>query len=78
MLGDGLKNVIEHPPKLNLDLIMEKFNNDKKHRTDFYRMVVPKSDGELALISADKIDDVRKNIELAYQTGLANIAYPIT
>jgi 3-dehydroquinate synthase len=78
MLGEGLKNVIKHPPKLNLDLIMEKFNNDKKHRTDFYRMVVPKSDGELALISADKIDDVRKNIELAYQTGLANIAYPIT
>lgn len=78
MLGEGLKRVIEHPPKLDLELIMEKFNNDKKHRTDMYRMVVPNGDGELVLISAEKNDAVRKNIESAYQTGLANIAYSIS
>lgn len=76
MLGDGLKNVIANPPKIDLVLIMEKFNNDKKHRTDVYRMVVPTGDGELVLISEAKTDAVRSNIELAYQAGLANIAYP--
>ena len=55
---------------------MEKFNNDKKHRTEAYRMVVPKGDGELVLISAPKTEAVRRDIELAYQSGFAAIAYP--
>lgn len=76
LLGEGLKRVVAHPPRIDLALIMEKFNNDKKHRTEAYRMVVPKGDGNLVLISAPKTDAVRRDIELAYQSGLAAIAYP--
>lgn len=76
MLGDGLRNVVANPPKIDLELIMEQFNNDKKHRTELYRMVVPKGDGELVLISAPKTEIVRSDIELAYQAGLAAIGYP--
>jgi len=75
MLGDGLEKVIASPPKIDLALIMEKFNNDKKHRTEFYRMVVPKGDGELELISESRTDAVRNRIKLAYQVGLADIGY---
>ena len=75
MLGDGLKNVIANPPEIDLVLVLEKFNNDKKHRTDCYRMVVPKEEGELALISEPKNEAVRNRIRLAYQRCLAEISY---
>lgn len=76
VLGDALGNVLVHPPRIDLVSIMEKFNNDKKHRTEAYRMVVPRGDGDLVLISMPKTDAVRSDIELAYQAGLAAIAYP--
>jgi 3-dehydroquinate synthase len=75
MLGDGLKNVIANPPKIDLALVLEKFNNDKKHRTDCYRMVVPKEEGDLFLISEPKNDAVINRIRLAYRYGLAEIGY---
>lgn len=75
MLGDGLENVIANPPKIDLALIMEKFNNDKKHRTELYRMVVPKGDGELELISEPITDTVQNRIKSAYQAGLLEIGY---
>lgn len=75
MLGEGLKNVMANPPAIDLALVMEKFNNDKKHRADFYRMVVPKEDGELELISESKTEAVSNRIRLAYQLGLSEIGY---
>ena len=75
MLGDDLKNVMANPPEIDLALVMEKFNNDKKHRTDCYRMVVPKEDGELVLMSESKSDAVLNHIRLAYQLGLSELGY---
>jgi 3-dehydroquinate synthase len=75
MLGDDLKNVMANPPEIDLALVLEKFNNDKKHRTEFYRMVVPKEDGELELISQTKTDAILNRIRLAYQQGLSEIGY---
>ncbi len=75
MLGGGVKSVIENPPAIDLLLVLDKFNNDKKHRKDCYRMVVPKAEGELVLIAELKNDEVINRIKLAYQRGLAKIGY---
>jgi 3-dehydroquinate synthase len=75
MLGEGLKNVMASPPEIDLALVMEKFNNDKKHRAEFYRMVVPKEDGDLELISETKTDAILNRIRLSYQQGLSEIGY---
>ncbi|OGV76382.1 MAG: hypothetical protein A3I83_05605 [Methylotenera sp. RIFCSPLOWO2_02_FULL_45_14] len=76
MMGDGLGKVMSSPPTIDLALVMEKFDNDKKHRTEHYRMVVPKADGGLELISESRVDDIRVRIRLAYVSGLRAIAYP--
>lgn len=76
MIGDGLAKVMDSPPKVDLVLVMEKFNNDKKHRTEHYRMVVPQADGGLELISEPRNDATRSCIEAAYLSGLSLIGYP--
>ena len=76
MIGEGLVAVMKSPPSVNLALVMEKFNNDKKHRTESYRMVVPQADGGLELISVPRTDAVRGQIEAAYLSGLRLIGYP--
>jgi len=76
IFGNDLNNIIPNPPIIDLDLIMEKFNNDKKHRTGIYRIVVPKADGQLELISEPKDDAVRNRIRSAYEVGLRAIGYP--
>jgi 3-dehydroquinate synthase len=76
MIGEGLVAVMDSPPSVDLALVMEKFNNDKKHRTEHYRMVVPQADGELELISVPRTDATRSSIEAAYLSGLRLIGYP--
>lgn len=75
MLGSGFNSVIVNPPEIDLSLVLAKFNNDKKHSTEYYRIVVPKAEGELALISELKNDEVINRIKLAYQLGLSEIGY---
>ena len=76
IMGEGLVSVLAMPPSIDLSMVMEKFDNDKKHRTNAYRVVLPKADGGLELISVPRTDTVRNQIRVAYAAGLKDIAYP--
>ncbi len=75
LLDDGENTAIRSPATIRLDLVMEKFNNDKKHRADFYRMVCPRAEGNLELVSEVRGDDTRKNIIQAYESALSSIGW---
>lgn len=36
---------------IDFDAVMRKFESDKKHRAEYYRMVIPVEDGDLKLVS---------------------------
>ena len=76
LFGDDLLKIVPTPPTINLDAIIEKFNNDKKHKTDNYRMVIPVQNGQLELISEPKDLTVKNRIKSAYINGLSLINYP--
>lgn len=71
------ESIVVPPAAIDLNLVMEKFNNDKKHLTDVYRMVCPRRDGELELVSEVKNDDVRRDITWAYQRALGDLGWHI-
>jgi 3-dehydroquinate synthase len=77
LLGEADSRVARTPAPIKLGLIMEKFDNDKKHRSDAYRMVVPKSEGSLELISEPRSDPVRQNIAAAYLNVFGEIGWDI-
>ena len=58
---------------LDLGLISEKFDNDKKHLADHYRVVVPKGDGALELEQVPRTLQGRANIKEAYRTAIERI-----
>lgn len=76
MVGSGLAHVMQNPPLVDLSLVSEKFENDKKHRTDCYRVVVPQGDGDLALVSQARTAESQAQIRSAYVSGLKAIGYP--
>lgn len=75
MLGYGTEGVIETLPTLKLDLIIEKFNNDKKHLTNQYRIVVPSRDGILELVSIEKSENSLNRISQAYMSVFKDIGW---
>lgn len=77
MLGIGKKPIATVPSQFNLARILEKFNNDKKHGTTAYRMICPRNDGELQIVSEAKTDTVRQNIAQAYETAFAQLDWVI-
>lgn len=76
LMGEGLNLVMEYPPAIEMALVMEKFDHDKKHQTDNYRIVVPTGDGGLELIVVPKNNEMKALVETAYTQGLHEIAYP--
>lgn len=76
MLNNSLNNLVANFPRLDLKQIIEKFDHDKKHKTNSYRMIIPKDDGALVIINQDKKEAVRQKIIEAYQSGLIAIGYP--
>jgi 3-dehydroquinate synthase len=75
MLNNSLNNLVAHFPKLDLKQIIEKFDHDKKHKTNSYRIIIPKDDGALVIINLDKNEAIRQKIIEAYQSGLYVIGY---
>jgi 3-dehydroquinate synthase len=63
------------PTILNIDVFMKKFEGDKKHKKDFYRMVCPALSGELELISEVKNQETRTTIRMAYELALRDIGW---
>lgn len=82
-LVDHVKTMIRSislvaPQKLDLNLFMQKFEGDKKHKKDVYRMVCPTVHGDLELISEEKIPETQSLIRSAYKTALADIGWAAT
>ena len=61
--------------KMDFDTVMEKFEGDKKHRQDQYRMVIPASEGGLLLHSVAKDQVSREVIRQAFQMTFIRHAY---
>jgi len=78
MLRQGAGSSIAIPPALNLELAMQKFEYDKKHKTENYRVVIPDRDGRLALTSVVRDDATRGDIERAYRQALSSIGWLVT
>ena len=65
-LADELRN-------LDIALISEKFDNDKKHHVDQYRIVVPKGNGALELVSVARTEQGRGAIREAYRAAIERL-----
>ncbi len=78
LLGGGSNNVVQNPPVIDLALVMDKFDHDKKHRSDSFRIIVPQGDGALELISEPKNDKVRNDVVTAYERALQDVGWPFT
>ncbi len=69
MLMPSAGGLIGAPRNVDLKSTLEKFNYDKKHKTDFFRMVIPEKDGNLALISVARNADEKEKIRTAFVEG---------
>lgn len=75
MVGLGVDCIVDPPSQIDLRGIIEKFENDKKHLADAYRVVCPRHAGALELISVPKTDAVRAGITLAYERALSSLGW---
>jgi len=75
MIGVGNGCIVQPPAVVDLVRVMEKFENDKKHTADAYRIVCPRHDGALELIAVPKTDPNRAGIAAAYRHTLWSLAW---
>lgn len=68
---------IKRLPKIDIAEVISKFDSDKKHRTDQYRIVIPREQGALVLFSEPKNVETRKKISDAYVAALSQIGLEI-
>jgi 3-dehydroquinate synthase len=78
MLGIGHQPIAATPDHFDLDRILEKFNNDKKHGSNAYRMICPQGDGGLEIVSADKNEATRANIATAFTAAFKQLNWAVT
>lgn len=78
MMYQGETSVVPLPPIINIDSVLEKFKHDKKHRSDGYRVVIPRGDGALELTPQIHSEDIHKDIRAAYKDTLAAIGWNFT
>jgi 3-dehydroquinate synthase len=75
MLEIGTDPVIARPPRIGIDVVLQKFEYDKKHRTAAYSLVLPENDGRLALRTIPRDAETRKAIRAAYEEALEGIGW---
>jgi 3-dehydroquinate synthase len=75
MLGQGQNSVVAAPLTLSIETVLEKFRHDKKHRTDGYRVVIPRADGGLELVPQMRSDEVHADIAASYRSALEQIGW---
>lgn len=66
----ALPQLAEELRSLDIDLVTEKFDNDKKHHADQYRIVVPKGAGSLELKGIPRTEGGRATIKAAYNAAI--------
>lgn len=74
-LFESLAAVLVPPAAIDLARVIEKFDNDKKHRPECYRMVCPTGDGGLELIAELRDAATKARILDAYRLALADIGW---
>lgn len=77
LLSSHGRNVVALSPTICLDLVLDKFNNDKKHLPSAYRMVCPRGDGDLKLVSEEKNNKVIRDVAMAYENALRSIGWEV-
>lgn len=73
LLLKGLPQLADELRSLDIGLITEKFDNDKKHQADQYRIVVPKGDGMLELVGVARTEQGRMTIRNAYRAAIERL-----
>jgi len=58
---------------IDIELLIEKFDNDKKHRADEYRIVVPNRDGELTLLGVPRSKQGHSDIRNAFTVAIERL-----
>ncbi|MBI3441816.1 MAG: 3-dehydroquinate synthase [Proteobacteria bacterium] len=74
LLLKELPQLADELRSLDIDLITEKFDNDKKHQADQYRIVVPKGNGALELVGVARTEQGRMTIRKAYRAAIERLA----
>ncbi|TRZ92321.1 MAG: 3-dehydroquinate synthase [Rhodocyclaceae bacterium] len=77
LLGESDARVVEPPPPIDISLVMEKFEGDKKHLSDVYRIIVPKANGALTVASKPRNQFVQGDIATAYEHVFAEIGWDV-
>lgn len=75
MLGMDTRPVIANPPIIPVATVLEKFRHDKKHRTDGYRVVIPRGDGALELVAQPRDEETHAAIAASYRDALESIGW---
>ena len=75
LLGKNLRNVLKKPPEIYIDDILVKFESDKKHINECYRVIIPNSAGALYLNELPINLDTKELIKQSYIEGLKSISY---
>jgi 3-dehydroquinate synthase len=73
LLLKELPQLADELRSLDIGLITEKFDNDKKHLADQYRIVVPKGNGTLELITVARTEPGRVTIRNAYRAAFERL-----
>ena len=74
---DSLEGVMVPPSVLDVEQILEKFETDKKHQKNNYRIICPQKNGDLALVSEPKTVKVRDQLREAFQTTLSALGWNV-
>lgn len=63
-------------PLISLDKVLDKFESDKKHLTDSYRIVAPQGDGTLALVTLPKTHESLDLIAVGIAEACQTLGWP--
>lgn len=77
LLSNNSGKIIETIPEISISEVLVKFDSDKKHRTDEYRMVIPRKHGGLELVAEPKNEMTRPKISDAYVAALSKVGVKI-
>lgn len=75
MLLGGSNMCIGAPSHIDVASTLEKFDYDKKHKENFYRIVIPKGDGELELVSLERTAATKQSLKNAYLAGFEALGW---
>ena len=67
LLASGVSDTLR-VPDIRMEVILEKFEFDKKHRRDTYNLILPRGDGALEIVSIERNDETRDAIRKAFQS----------